>query len=44
MIKDKYLPIGSVLMLKSGTKRVMIIGYNGVSSDKTGEIYETRKY
>ena len=34
-IGEKYLPIGTVVMLKGGTKRVMISGFcaiDGVSS------------
>lgn len=27
MIEEKYLPIGTVVMLKGGTKRVMITGF-----------------
>ena len=27
MKKDKYLPLGTVVMLKNGSKRVMVIGF-----------------
>lgn len=32
-MEEKYLPIGSVVMLKEGTKRTMIIGYYVISED-----------
>ena len=36
---EKYLPIGTVVMLKGGTKRVMIIGFC-VTNGKDEEIYD----
>lgn len=39
-IKEKYLPIGTVLMLKNGKKRVMVAGYKGMSPDRPDEIYD----
>lgn len=39
-MKDKYLPIGTVCMLKNGTKRVMITGFCSVATDKTNKIYD----
>ena len=35
-IKEKYLPIGSVLMMKGAKKRVMITGY-AVKSPESGD-------
>ena len=32
---DKFLPIGTVLMLKDGYKRLMITGYKCTSNNKT---------
>lgn len=39
-INEKYLPIGTVCILKGGTKRVMITGYCTVSSEKTDVIFD----
>lgn len=36
---DKYLPIGTVVLLKGAKKRMMITGY-GLQSDGTGKIYD----
>ena len=38
-IKGKYLPIGTVVMLKGGTKRVMIIGFC-VTNGKDKNVYD----
>lgn len=38
--KEKYLPIGTVVMLKGGSKRVMITGFCLVSNDDTNTIYD----
>ena len=35
----KYLPIGSVVLLKNGTKRIMIYGRKQLSTD-TGVMYD----
>lgn len=32
---EKYLPLGTILMLKGGKHRVMIVGYCPMSSDGT---------
>jgi len=37
---DKLLPIGSVVLLKDGTKKLMIIGIKPVSSDKPNKVYD----
>lgn len=36
----KLLPIGSVVLLKEGTKKLMIIGIKPVTSEKPNEIYD----
>jgi len=33
-IKEKYLPVGTVVMLKGGKKRVMVIGFATIGGDK----------
>ena len=38
-IKEKFLPIGTVVMLKGGTKRVMIIGFC-VTNGEDKEVYD----
>ena len=38
-MKNKYLPIGSVVLLKGGTKRTMIYGRMQLSID-TGKMYD----
>lgn len=35
----EYLPIGSIVLLNNGTKRIMIYGRKQISMD-TGEIYD----
>ncbi len=37
---DKYLPIGSVVLLENGTNRLMINGYCPVSDDENNVIYD----
>ena len=39
---EKYLPIGTVCLLKDSQKRVMIIGFCGYSNDKEedGKVYD----
>lgn len=34
MIQDKFLPIGTVVLLKGGSKRLMISGFLPISDDK----------
>ena len=36
----KLLPIGSVVLLKEGTKKLMIIGIKPVTAEKPDEIYD----
>lgn len=40
MIKDKYLPVGSVVLLKGGNKKLMIIGFAGLAPETEGKIYD----
>lgn len=37
---DKYLPIGTVVMLKGGTKRAMITGFCSVSGDNKDKVFD----
>lgn len=37
---DKYLPIGTVVMLKNATKRLMITGFCVVANDQKGKLYD----
>ncbi len=39
-MKEKYLPIGSVVLLKNATKRVMIAGYLAVDNENTDIVYD----
>jgi len=39
-MKEKYLPIGTVVMLKGGKKRVMIAGYFAVDNKNTEVVYD----
>ena len=36
-IEEKFLPIGTVVMLKGGTKRVMISGFCAIEGQNGGE-------
>lgn len=37
---DKYLPIGTVVMLRGGTKRAMITGFCSVSGDNKDKVFD----
>lgn len=37
-MKDKFLPIGTVVILEGATKKVMIVGYKPTSD--TGDVYD----
>lgn len=39
-MRDKYLPIGSVILLKDGMKRVMITGFCSVTQEDSNKIYD----
>lgn len=40
MKNEKYLPIGTVVMLKGGQKRAMITGFCSFEDDKKEKIYD----
>lgn len=37
---EQVLPIGTVVMLKGGIKRLMIVGYQLSSADDTSKVYD----
>lgn len=37
---EKYLPIGTVVLLKNGQKRVMITGFCAIPGDDTKKVYD----
>lgn len=39
-IQKKYLPLGSVVLLNGGTKKVMVIGYCMKTPEKPNKIYD----
>lgn len=39
-MKEKYLPIGTVVRLKNGTKRMMIIGFMATISADDSKVYD----
>ena len=39
-MQDKFLPIGSVVLLKGGTKKVMITGYCMKTAENPDKIYD----
>lgn len=39
-IKDKFLPIGSVVILKGGTKKVMITGFCSIAETDKTQVYD----
>ena len=39
-IKEKFLPIGSVVSLNDGNKKIMITGFCSVSDDDTTKMYD----
>lgn len=41
-MEEKYLPIGTVVLLKGGTKKVMINGYCAVTEAQKGKIFDYR--
>lgn len=38
--KQKYLPVGTVVLLKNGTKRVMINGFCTVDNQEPDKVYD----
>lgn len=41
-MEEKYLPLGSVVILKGGTKKIMINGYCIVTEAKKDKIFDYR--
>jgi len=41
-MKQKYLPVGSVVLLKGGTKKIMINGYCVVTEKDPDKMYDYR--
>ena len=39
-MREKYLPIGSVVLLKGGRKRAMITGFCSVAAENQGKVYD----
>ena len=39
-IKEKYLPVGTVVLLANGSKRVMINGFCTMDANKPDKIYD----
>ncbi len=39
-IKEKYLPVGTVVLLQNGTKRVMINGFCTMDASNPSKIYD----
>ena len=39
-MRDKYLPIGTVVLLKGGKKRAMITGFCSVAQENPDKIYD----
>ena len=39
-MEERFLPIGTVVRLKGGTKRVMIIGFCAMAKEKEGKIFD----
>lgn len=37
---DKYLPIGTVVMLKGGNKRLMIVGFCSVTGNEENKVFD----
>ena len=40
MIPEKYLPIGTVVILKEGTKRIMITGFCSIDNGNKEKVYD----
>ena len=40
MMKEKFLPLGTVVLLKNGTKRLSIIGYAGISNETGDKMFD----
>ena len=40
MDSEKYLPLGSVVLLKNGKKRVMVVGFVATAKEIEGKVYD----
>lgn len=40
MKEEKYLPIGTVVLLKEAQKRVMIIGFCGIAEENKNKVFD----
>lgn len=40
MEREKFLPIGSVVLLNGGTKKLMITGFCSEANDNKGKVYD----
>lgn len=38
--REKYLPVGSVVLLKNGKKRVMVTGFAATAPETNGKVYD----
>lgn len=39
-MEERFLPIGSVVLLKGGKKRVMVIGFCAVAKEKADKVFD----
>ena len=39
-MEERFLPIGSVVLLKGGKKRVMVIGFCAVAAEKNDKVFD----
>ena len=39
-MENRFLPIGTVVLLKGGKKRIMIIGFCAMAKEKAGKIFD----
>lgn len=39
-MREKYLPVGTVLLLKGGTKKIMITGFCSVPKNDNTKVYD----
>ena len=39
-MEEKFLPVGSVVLLKGGKKRVMVIGFCAMSKEHEGKVFD----
>ncbi len=40
MKNEKYLPLGTIVLLKDATKRMVIVGYEGMTGEGGGKTYD----